>query len=65
VLLEVSQLLTALFSPLSPVEENDRMAALKVPGKPEPARGHDVDLEVRKSVTDLECVHSSLRGGDE
>jgi hypothetical protein len=56
-LLEVSQLLTALLSPLPPVEEDNGMASPEIPRELELPTGHGLDFEVRKSVTDLEGIH--------
>lgn len=57
VILEVSQLLTAMASKMPAVEEQDRGAALQSRGQPKRSAVQRVDFEVGKSVPNLTGVH--------
>ena len=65
-LLEVSQLLTALLSPFSPVEENHCMVPSQVFGETDRAPWNGLNLKAGKPITDLEHIHGvTSSGGDD
>lgn len=57
VLLEVSQLLTAVASPMAAIEEDDGRVALQVVGQLQGSPADQLDLKAREPGTNLQRLH--------
>jgi hypothetical protein len=59
-LLEVSQLLTAVTSPVTPIEEQDGDATLQVVRYAERGAVHGTPLKLRETLPDAKSFHNAL-----
>jgi hypothetical protein len=60
VLLEVSQLLTAVASPVASIKDQDGDAALQVVRYPERAAVHGTRLKLRETVPNAKSFHNAF-----